>query len=172
VRHRKHGYKLGRTTSHRLALRRNLVRSLFLHHRIETTPQKARSALPLAEKLVQIAKDGLARGDKAILERRLAKKLLPNDDAVTALFTTVAPALTDRRGGYTRVLRLAGLRVGDGAERCLWEIVGLGGKTARDRAERREKRLATIEAKEKARQEKRAAMAGAGGAGGAGGGGS
>ena len=117
MRHRVAGYKLGRNTSHRRALLRNLVTSLIMEERIETTTAKAKAIKPLAEKMITLGK----RGD--VSARRLAAGYLMTDTAVKRLFDTVAPRFGDRNGGYTRIVR-TGFRKGDGGESVFIELLG------------------------------------------------
>lgn len=117
MRHRVAGYKLGRNTSHRRALLRNLVTSLIMEERIETTTAKAKAIKPLAEKMITLGK----RGD--VSARRLAHGYLMTDEAVKRLFDTVAPRFGDRNGGYTRIVR-TGFRQGDGGESVFIELLG------------------------------------------------
>ena len=117
MRHRKRTFnKLGRTTSHREAMLANLVCSLIEHRRITTTLVKAKAVRPVAEKLVTLGK----RGD--LHSRRLAISRLKNPDKVKALFGTIAPAMADRKGGYTRIMKL-GRRSSDSSEMALIEWV-------------------------------------------------
>lgn len=125
MRHRVAGYKLGRNRSHRIALRRNLARSLFLHGKIVTTHTKAKAVRPFAEKLITLGK----RGDLAARRRALA--LLSDKEAVKKLFDDIAPKFHDRPGGYTRVLKKVygktwRNRLGDNAEMAILELVGEG----------------------------------------------
>ena len=117
MRHRVAGYKLGRNTSHRRALLRNLVTSLIMEERIETTTAKAKAIKPLTEKMITLGK----RGD--VSARRLAHGYLMTDEAVKRLFDTVAPRFGDRNGGYTRIVR-TGVRQGDGGETVFIELLG------------------------------------------------
>ena len=110
MRHRKKTIKLNRTSAHRTALLANLVSSLIREEAITTTVAKARTAQPLAEKMVTLAKrDTLAT-------RRRAIKVLRDKEAVKKLFSEIGPRFTDRAGGYTRLLKIARGRRGDGAE--------------------------------------------------------
>src|SRR5579864_4034475 len=106
MRHRKATKKLGRNTSHRRALLRNLVTSLIMEERIETTPAKAKAMRPHVEKVITLGK----RGDLAA--RRLAAAFLMTRESVDRLFETVAPRYGDREGGYLRLIR-KGFRRGD-----------------------------------------------------------
>src|SRR5213082_2620063 len=107
MRHKKAGFKLGRNTSHRRSLLRNLVTSVIVEERIETTVPKAKAARPLVEKMITLGK----RGDVAA--RRLAAAYLMTREAVERLFETVSPRYGDRQGGYLRIVR-TGFRKGDG----------------------------------------------------------
>ncbi len=138
MRHRKATKKLGRNTSHRRALLRNLVTSLIMEERIETTPAKAKAMRPHVEKMITLGK----RGDVAA--RRLARGFVMTREAVDRLFDTVAPRFGDRNGGYLRIIH-KGWRTGDGAETCFIELVGSEkvieakrAKRARVRAKRQE----------------------------------
>src|SRR5438270_4033945 len=99
MRHRVAGWKLGRNTSHRRALLRNLVTSLILEERIETTVTKAKAMRPHVERMITLGK----RGD--LSARRLAAAYLMTREAVTRLFDTVSPRFGDREGGYLRIIR-------------------------------------------------------------------
>jgi large subunit ribosomal protein L17 len=117
MRHRNAGYKLGRNTSHRRALLRNLVTSIVLEDRVETTVAKAKAARPHVEKLITLGK----KGD--LHARRQALAFLQTREAVTRLFDTVAPRYGDRQGGYLRIVR-TGFQRGDGAEKAFIELLG------------------------------------------------
>ena len=136
MRHRNAGYKLGRNTSHRRALLRNLVTSIVLEDRVETTVAKAKAARPHVEKLITLGK----RGD--LHARRQALAYLQTREAVTRLFDTVAPRYGDRQGGYLRIIR-SGFQRGDGAEKAFVELLGaeqLLDEKRQKRAEARAKR--------------------------------
>jgi large subunit ribosomal protein L17 len=130
MRHRIAGRKLGRSSAQRSALRRTLVTQLFEHERIETTEAKAKFIRSDVEKLITLAKRGLAAGsaeDKAaqaklVHARRLAAARLASPETVKKLFETIAPRYEKRNGGYTRILKL-GPRLGDAAEMALLELV-------------------------------------------------
>src|SRR5258708_20305390 len=96
MRHRNAGFKLGRNTSHRRALLRNLVTSVIVEDRVETTVAKAKAVRPHVEKMITLGK----KGD--LHSRRQALSFLMTDSAVTRLFDTVAPRYGDRQGGYLR----------------------------------------------------------------------
>ena len=109
MRHRNQGRKLSRTSSHRDALFANLVTSLFLHNRIETTVAKAKALRPFVEKLVTKARTGTLHA------RRLAGRHIQQRAVADKLFQEIGPRFATRNGGYTRILK-TGHRKGDGAE--------------------------------------------------------
>src|SRR5262245_42774539 len=117
MRHQRATKKLGRNTSHRRALLRNLVTSLIMEERIETTLAKAKAMRPHVEKMVTLGK----RGDVAA--RRLAGSYLMTRESVSRLFDTVAPRFGDREGGYLRIVR-SGVRRGDAGEKAFVELLG------------------------------------------------
>ena len=124
MRHRVAGRKLGRSSGHRRALYRNLVTDLFRHERIETTEAKAKAIRPLAERLITLAKRGLADGrpERALHARRLAVARLNDPLIARKLFEVLAPRYEDRPGGYTRIIKLH-RRLGDGAKMAIIELV-------------------------------------------------
>lgn len=123
MRHRMAGRKLGRDMDERDALRRNLVKQLFEHERIETTRAKAEAVRGQAERLITLAKQGNSAGDaKMVHARRLAAARLSDAESVKKLFDDIAPRFKDRPGGYTRIVKL-GPRFGDAAEMVLLELV-------------------------------------------------
>ena len=144
MRHRNAGYKLGRNTSHRRALLRNLVTSILMEDRVVTTVTKAKAARPHVEKLITLGK----RGD--LHARRQAHAYLMTDDVVKRLFETVAPRYGDRQGGYLRIVR-TGFQKGDGAEKAFIEL--LGSEQVLD-----EKRQKRAEIRAKRAEENRKAM--------------
>lgn len=117
MRHRKSGRKLGRTSSHREAMFRNMVTSLFEHERIVTTTEKAKEAAPIAEKMITLAK----RGD--LHARRQAYSYIQSTDVVAKLFDEIGEQFADRKGGYTRIIK-TGHRQGDAASMSILELVG------------------------------------------------
>ncbi len=123
MRHRKRRKRFGRTTNQRKALFRNLLESLFIHERIETTVAKAKELRRLAERMVTLGK----RGD--LQARRLALQILPNRSAVAKLFSEIAPRFSDRNGGYTRIVRTR-RRLKDQAEMAVIEFVDYQPKPA------------------------------------------
>jgi large subunit ribosomal protein L17 len=116
MRHQKNTRKLGRTSQHRDAMLANLVASLILHKRVKTTLAKAKAARPLAEKLVTLGKTGTLHA------RRLAVAKIGQKDVVSLLFKDIAPGFKDRKGGYTRIIKL-GPRQSDSAPTAFLEWV-------------------------------------------------
>ena len=126
MRHNVAHRKLGRVTEHRLALLRNQATALLRHERIETTMPKAKELRPFVERLITIAKRGVAAGEangKALHARRMVLAELVDKDVVGKLFETLAPRFADRPGGYIRILRV-GFRRGDSAEVAQIELLG------------------------------------------------
>ena len=116
MRHQKNTRKFGRTSQHRDLMLANIVASLILHKRVKTTLAKAKAARPLAEKLVTLGKGG------TLHDRRLAVAKIGQKDAVALLFTSIAPGFKDRKGGYTRIVKL-GPRQSDAAPVAFLEWV-------------------------------------------------
>ena len=126
MRHRVAHRKLGRVTEHRIATFRNQAQMLLRHERIDTTVAKAKELRPFVERLITVAKRGLADGaetTRALHARRLVARDLADKKVAGKLFEMIAPRFADRPGGYTRVLRL-GRRQGDCAEIAQIELVG------------------------------------------------
>ena len=138
MRHRVAGRHLNRTSSHRLALRRNMVSSLFEHETISTTLEKAKEVKSFAEKLITLGKTG------TLASRRRAISLLNNraiyeeqdgqnvkvGTVIGKLFSEIAPRYLDRPGGYTRIIRLSKRRLGDNGKLVLLQLVGENEKVA------------------------------------------
>ena len=116
MRHQKNTRKLGRTSQHRDLMLANLVASLIIHKRVKTTLAKAKAARPLAEKLVTLGKGG------TLHDRRLAVAKIGQKDVVGKLFKEIAPGFKDRKGGYTRIVKL-GPRQSDAAPVAFLEWV-------------------------------------------------
>jgi large subunit ribosomal protein L17 len=138
----RHGRKvnhLGRTKSHRDALLSNMASSLILNKRITTTVAKAKALRKYVEPLLTKGKDDTTHS------RRTVFSYLQNKESVKALFGEVAGKIADRPGGYTRIIKLGDVRVGDNAEMCLIELVDYntlytkegGAKKAKTRRSRR-----------------------------------
>jgi large subunit ribosomal protein L17 len=132
MRHRVAGRHLSRTSEHRLALRRNLVSSLFEHETISTTIEKAKEVQSFAEKLVTLAKKGnLAARRRAISllgNRAIVKeedgKIVKDGTVIGKLFSDIGPRYIERTGGYTRIIRLSMRRLGDNGKLVLLQLVG------------------------------------------------
>ena len=122
MKHRVAGRKLGRDSAQRSALMRGLVTELFRHDRISTTEAKARFMRGHAERLITLAKHGLAEGGNNVHAHRLAAKVITDPEVTKRLFNDIAPLFVDRPGGYTRMVKI-GPRVGDGAEMVVLELV-------------------------------------------------
>ena len=116
MRHRKTGRRLGRTTSHRKAMVRNMVTSLLDQERIVTTTPKAKEIRRVADKMITLAK----RGD--LHARRQAYSLIQDKTVVAKLFNELGPEYKDRAGGYTRIIQ-TGNRIGDAAPMAILELV-------------------------------------------------
>ena len=142
MRHRVAGRKLGRKTNHRRAMWRNMAVSLFTHGQITTTIPKAKSVKPFVEKLISAAKKGdlasrrrvikmlgadpvMIKGDNdENIERNRYGEIIGGPKVVKALFDDIAPRYADRTGGYTRIIKLAKHRIGDGASLCILQLLG------------------------------------------------
>ena len=146
MRHRKAGFKLGRSTAHRRSLLRNLCTSIIVEERVETTLTRAKAVRPWVERMITLGK----RGD--VPARRLAASWLMTRDAVDKLFDTVAPRFGDRPGGYLRIVR-TGFRKGDGGEKAVIELIGSEKLQEQKRKKRAETRAKRAEATKKAMQE-------------------
>ena len=134
MRHRNAGWKLGRNTSHRRALLRNLVTSLIERERIVTTVPKAKALRPLAEKMITLGKT------ETLHARRQAAAYLMTPDSVKKLFDTLSARFTQRTGGYVRITHM-GFRAGDGADMAMVELVGSELKEkAPDKKEKKKKK--------------------------------
>ena len=116
MRHGKKDNHLGRTSSHRSALLRNMASSLILHKRIETTLAKAKELKKYVEPILTRAKEDNTHN------RRIIFSYIPEKDVIKELFSTISDKIADRPGGYTRIIKL-GTRQGDAAEMCMMELV-------------------------------------------------
>ncbi len=147
MRHRVRGFKLGRTTSHRVAMWRNMAVSLLAHEQITTTIPKAKSVQPFVERLISVARqDNVAARRQAMKMLGQDRLIVRNEDdddlernaygevarkggrrqglrAVKHLFEQIGPRYTDRSGGYTRIIKLGTHRIGDGADLCVLQLV-------------------------------------------------
>jgi large subunit ribosomal protein L17 len=127
MRHRVAHRKLGRVTEHRISMLRNQATDLLRHEHLTTTVPKAKELRPFVERLITIAKRGVAadgaKNGRALHARRLVMHDVQDGEVVTKLFDTIAPRFAARPGGYTRLLRI-GFRRGDSAEVAQVELVG------------------------------------------------
>jgi large subunit ribosomal protein L17 len=126
MRHRVAHRKLGRVTEHRLSMLRNQATALLRHEHLTTTVPKAKELRPFVERLITVAKRGLAAGEangRVLTARRLVMQDLQDREVVSKLFDTIAPRFASRPGGYTRLLRI-GFRKGDSAPVAQVELVG------------------------------------------------
>jgi large subunit ribosomal protein L17 len=126
MRHRVAHRKLGRVTEHRLSMLRNQATALLKYEHINTTVPKAKELRPFVERLITVAKRGLAAGEangRVLNARRLVMEDLQDREIVTKLFDTIAPRFAERQGGYTRLMR-TGFRRGDSAETAMVELIG------------------------------------------------
>ncbi|MGD0753508.1 MAG: 50S ribosomal protein L17 [Bacteroidales bacterium] len=135
MRHSKVINHLGRTSSHRKAMLSNMATSLILHKRITTTTAKAKALRTFVEPLITKSKEDSTHS------RRVVFSYLKDKTAVAELFREISPKVTERPGGYTRILKI-GNRIGDNADMCIMELVDyneamLGGEAAKTKTTRR-----------------------------------
>ncbi|MGD9897991.1 MAG: 50S ribosomal protein L17 [Calditrichaceae bacterium] len=159
MQHKKKGTHLGRTTSHKKALMRNMAAQVLKHRQIKTTDAKAKEVRRFVERLITYGKKG------TLHHRRLAFKFLQNKEAVKVLFEEVAPVFQDRNGGYTRIIKL-GYRKGDAASVSLLQLVGFEqageaikkkeSKKAEQKEEQKEPKKETAKKTTKKKTEKKA----------------
>jgi large subunit ribosomal protein L17 len=129
MRHRVAHRKLGRVTEHRISMLRNQATALLRYEHLTTTVARAKELRPFVERIITVAKRGLANGNgtngavKVLNARRLVMQDLQDREIVTKLFDTLAPRFASRAGGYTRLMR-AGYRKGDSAEIAQVELIG------------------------------------------------
>ena len=134
MRHRVAGRHLSRTSEHRLALRRNMVASLFEHETISTTLEKAKEVRSFAEKLITLGKKGTLPARRraiAMLNNRAIYveengKMVKKGTVVGKLFSEIGPRYLERSGGYTRIIKLPKCRLGDGGKLVLLQLVEQG----------------------------------------------
>src|SRR5205814_3998776 len=157
MRHKVAGFKLGRTTSHRRSLLRNMVTSLIIEERIETTVPKAKALRPSIEKMITLGK----KGDLAA--RRRAAAYVMTDEALTKLFDVIGPRFGDRNGGYTRIVRTAWQK-GDGADKAFIELLGAEKVLDEKRQKRAETRAKKVAEAKKAMENAEAQAQAEGGA--------
>jgi large subunit ribosomal protein L17 len=142
MRHRKSGIKLNRSASHRKAMFRNMVTSLFKNDRIQTTDAKAKELRGWADHLISLAK----RGD--LHARRQALSIIREKDVVHRLFENAPKRFGSRTGGYTRIVKL-GPRQGDAAPMSLIELITEEAKTAKSKKKKTSRKAAKTPAAEK-----------------------
>src|SRR3954468_11364987 len=126
MRHRVAHRKLGRVTEHRIAMLRNQATALLRHEHLTTTVPRAKELRPFVERIITIAKRGVAGGNAnghALNARRMVMHDVQDREVVSKLFDSIAPRFASRPGGYTRLLRL-GFRKGDSAELAQVELIG------------------------------------------------
>ena len=117
MRHGRHKYRVGSTPSHRRSLMKNLASEVIDHGKVKTTHVKCKAVQIYVEKLITLAKED------TVANRRLASARIQNKNAVAKLFSEVAPKYKERKGGYTRVIRLADGRVGDNSKMSFISLV-------------------------------------------------
>ena len=122
MRHRKSGRQLGRNSSHRKAMYRNMAASLLRHETIKTTVPKAKELRRVVEPLITLAKNGNGETTDVVRRRRLAYSRLRDDAAVVKLFNELGPRFKDRPGGYLRILKM-GRRAGDAAPMAIVQLL-------------------------------------------------
>ena len=130
MRHRMAGKRLGRTTSHRIAMRRTRAASLFEHGAIRTTEAKAKELRRIVEKLITVARQGTLHARRRVIAQLGRDRRMFDDEGETGdqtviqkLFDEIAPRYTDRPGGYTRIIRLAERRIGDAGRQVIVQLV-------------------------------------------------
>src|SRR5215212_489031 len=128
MRHMIRGRQLSRDTEHRTALRRNLVQSLFEHGKIRTTLPKAKEVRAFAEKLITLARTGTLTARRRVISMMRDRRLVDEEQEFTGqsvvqkLFSEIAPKFADRPGGYTRIIKNAKHRIGDGGSIVILEL--------------------------------------------------
>lgn len=117
MKHRVAGKKLGRTSTHRIAMERNLIVSVIKHERVVTTLARAKAMRRSVDRIITLGKT------RDLARFRRALSALQDHDAVHKLFGELGPRYAARKGGYTRVVRLPGYRIGDGSTKAILELV-------------------------------------------------
>ena len=155
MRHLKAGRKLGRNATHRIALMRNLSRSLIIHERIITTVEKAKEARRFVEKLITLAKKGTLHARRLALAKLgpIGSSEIYDDEGepsgttiLQKLFNEIGPRFHDRPGGYTRVIKRHERRLGDGGKTAFLELLKAGETKVRARAPAPGPRVAPVPA--------------------------
>ncbi len=129
MRHRRRAKYFGVKTAHRKAMFRNMATSLFRHGRITTTVTRAKELRRVADKLISLAKEG------SLHSRRQALSFIMDKSVIAKLFSEIGPQMAERRGGYTRIVRI-GPRRGDGAMMCVIELVKESLKTSKPKGKK------------------------------------
>lgn len=143
MRHLKSGRKLNRTSEHRRAMFRNMVTSLFLHERVQTTDAKAKELRRWADRMVSLGKRGTLHA------RRQALAFVRSRLVVKKLFDEIGPRFRDRPGGYTRITKI-GTRRGDAAALSVIELTQRGDRVLTEAEKKRERRRRAAEKKQDA----------------------
>jgi large subunit ribosomal protein L17 len=152
MRHRVAGRRLSRTKEHRLAMRRNMVASLFQHETISTTKEKAKEVRPFAEKLITLAKKGTLSARRQAISMLGNRDIIDNEGGETVrkgtvvgkLFSELGPRYLDRPGGYTRIIRLSMRRLGDNGEVVLLQLLGADEPVKGQKKKRSRKKAAEV----------------------------
>jgi len=150
MRHRVAGRRLGRTMEHRLAMRRNMVASLFQHETISTTIEKAKEVKPFAEKLITLAKKGTLPARRRAIAQLGNRDIVDYEDGkavrkgtvVGKLFSELGPRYLDRPGGYTRIIRLSLRRLGDNGQLVLLQLIAAEESSKKQMRKRRSRKKA------------------------------
>jgi large subunit ribosomal protein L17 len=127
--HRLFGRQLSRDSEHRMAMRRNLVQSLFEHGKIRTTLPRAQEVKAMAEKLITLAREKTLTARRRVIailqDRRLtdSEQEFTGQTVIQKLFDEIAPQFADRQGGYTRIIKLSDFRIGDGGSLVLLQLL-------------------------------------------------
>ena len=171
MRHRVAGRRLSRTSEHRLAMRRNMVASLFEHETIATTIQKAKEVKPFAEKLITLAKKGTLPARRRAIAMLGNRDIVEHEDGkpvrkgtvVGKLFSELGPRYLERPGGYTRIIRLSLRRLGDNGQLVLLQLIGEDeGPKKKGKAASRKRKRSRSKAKATPKVEKGVAQEAAG----------
>jgi large subunit ribosomal protein L17 len=133
MRHGKKVNHLGRKTAHRHALLSNMASSLILNKRITTTVAKAKALRKYVEPLITKSKDDTTHS------RRVVMSYLQNKESLKSLFGEVASRVSERQGGYTRIIKIGEARLGDGSEMCMMELVDFNDVYKKDSATKKAK---------------------------------
>jgi len=127
--HRLFGRQLSRDSEHRKAMRRNLVQSLFEHGKVRTTYPKAKEVKAMAERLITLARRNTLLARRRVIATLQDRRLTDEDQEFTGqtvvqkLFTDIAPKFVDRKGGYTRIIKLSDFRIGDGGNIVILQLL-------------------------------------------------